>query len=98
MNPIIQKHFDQVHAAIDELENGIAAQRETITTQHKKHEEALQRYWSQSRELAQLREIAQQTAMLRERNQELLERHEKVRERLQFLLEQTRVLTSEALQ
>jgi hypothetical protein len=97
MNPIIRKLFEQVHAAIDDLNEGIVRQQEALQAQKKKNEEALQRHWSQSRELSLLRDLSTQTAALRERNAALMARHDQMRERLQYLLEQTRALTAESL-
>ena len=98
MNPIIKKQFEQIQASLDTLEDALRHQEETIRLQKSKTEEAVQRHWTQSRELAQLRGLADQTATLRERNAVLMARHEQMRERLQYLLEQTRVLTAETLQ
>lgn len=98
MNPILKRHVDQVHALLDDLGSVLDARRSELNHQREQREELLQRFWSQSRELAVLREGARQTEDLRTRNQALLARHEQVRESLERLLEQTKALAGELLQ
>jgi hypothetical protein len=98
MNPIIQSHVDQIHTLIEELGETLDARRTELTHQRAQHEDLLQRFWSQGRELAVLREGARRTEDLRVRNEALRERHETIRHSLERLLEQTKALASELLQ
>ncbi|MFP4499743.1 MAG: hypothetical protein ACLFTT_01980 [Candidatus Hydrogenedentota bacterium] len=97
MNPILKRQFEQIDAALDDLEAGVKALNSGLAGQRARYEALMQRFWSQGRELAIQKDAAEQAGELRRENKALHEREARVRQGLGRLLEQTKALGADFL-
>jgi len=97
MNPLVAQHLDQVRKGIQDLSEALTQTHEQLA-QHKQTREQLQKQnWAQAREIAVLKNDAQDIAQLREENKRFRQKDAQLRERLARILRYTAALTDESL-
>lgn len=98
MNPLIGSYIHRIGQDIRDLADVLDEARERIHQQQRSREQLLQHYWNATKELSTLSETAESVDAALNENVRLKSAVLELRERLQAVLTQTKILSDELRQ
>ena len=95
MNPLVAEQLKQIRQGVQDLCAILAQADEEVVRQTQARDRLQQLQWSQSKQIAVLKEGQEELPFLRKQNDELTKQCDEIRARLKRILQYTRALGDE---